>query len=104
MTEVWLTIGVLCVGTAAIKSAGPLALGGRQPSARTFAVVSLFAPALLAALVVYETLTDGHDGLTVDARVIGVAAAGVALLARAPIAVVVLGAAATTAVTRALGA
>ena len=65
MTEVWATIAALCVGTVAIKATGPLALGGRQPGERTFAVVSLFAPALLAALVVYETLSDGHDGLAV---------------------------------------
>ena len=104
MSEVWATIGVLCLGTAAIKSTGPLALGGRQPGERTFAVISLFAPALLAALVVYETLSDGHEGLTIDARVLGVAAAVTALLLRAPLAVVVLGAAATTALARALGA
>ena len=104
MSEVWLTIGVLAVGTVAIKATGPLALGGREPGERTFAVVSLFAPALLAALVVYETLSDGHDGLAVDARVIGVGAAVTALALRAPIAVVVLGAAAATAGARALGA
>ena len=104
MTEVWITIAALSAGTVAIKSAGPLALGGRQPGERTFAVVSLFAPALLAALVVYETLSDGHDGLAVDARVIGVGAAVAALALRAPIAVVVLGAAATTALARAAGA
>lgn len=103
MSDVWLTIGVLCLGTVAIKSAGPLTLGGRRPGERTFAVVALFAPALLAALVVYETLSNGHDGITVDARLVGVAAAGLALLARAPIAVVVLGAAAATAIARALG-
>ena len=103
MSEVWLTIAVLSVGTVLIKSTGPLALGGRQPGERTFAVVSLFAPALLAALVVYETLSDGHDGVTVDARVVGVAVAVIALLARAPLAAVVLGAAAATAVARAAG-
>jgi hypothetical protein len=101
--EVWITIAVLSLGTVAIKSTGPVALGGRQPSERTFAVVSLFAPALLAALVVYETLSDGHDGLTIDARVLGVTAAATALVLRAPITVVVLGAAATTAAARALG-
>ena len=104
MSEVWLTIGVLAAGTVAIKAAGPLALGGRRPGERTFAVVSLFAPALLAALVVYETLSDGHDGLTIDARVAGLAAAGAALVAKLPIAVVVLGAAGATALVRALGA
>jgi hypothetical protein len=104
MTEVWATIAVLCVGTVAIKATGPLAIGGREPGERTFAVVSLFAPALLAALVVYETLSNGHDGLAVDARVIGVLTAATALLLRAPIAVVVLGAAVATALARALGA
>jgi len=104
VTEVWITIAALCAGTVAIKATGPVALGGRKPSERTFAVISLFAPALLAALVVYETLSDGNDGLAVDARVIGVAAATTALLLRAPIAVVVLGAAAATALARALGA
>ena len=104
MTEVWATIAALCAGTVAIKATGPLALGGRQPSERTFAVVSLFAPALLAALVIYETLSDGHDALIVDARVIGVVTAATALVLRAPIAVVVLGAAVATAAARALGA
>lgn len=104
MSEVWATIAVLSLGTAAIKSTGPVLLGGHQPGERTFAVISLFAPALLAALVVYETLSDGHEGLVVDARVLGVAAAVTALLLRAPLAVVVLGAAATTALARALGA
>ena len=103
MTAVWVTIGALCVGTVAIKAAGPLALGGRQPGERTFAVVSLFAPALLAALVVHETLGSGHDGIAVDARVAGIFAAGAALVARMPVAVVVLGAAGTTAAVRALG-
>ena len=102
MTEVWVTIAALCVGTAAIKSVGPVALGGREPGERTFAVLALFAPALLAALIVYETLTDGHDGITVDERVIGVVAAATALALRAPIAVVVIGAAATTALARAV--
>lgn len=102
MTAVWVTIAALCAGTVAIKAVGPVALGGRQPGERTFAVLALFAPALLAALIVYETLTDGHDGITVDERVIGVAAAATALALRAPIAVVVIGAAATTALARAV--
>lgn len=103
MADVWVTIAVLAAITVTIKSTGPLTLGGRRPSDRTFAVVSLFAPALLAALVVYETLSAGAQGITVDARVAGVGAAAAALLVKAPIAVVVLGAAATTALVRALG-
>ena len=50
MDDVWLTIGVLAVITVAIKATGPLTLGGRTPGEKTFAVISLFAPALLAAL------------------------------------------------------
>lgn len=103
MPESWTTIVALAAITMTIKSAGPLTLGGRRPSDRVFAVVSLFAPALLAALVVYETLSSGHDGITVDARVAGVATAVVALVMRAPIALVVLGAAAATALVRAAG-
>lgn len=102
MSDVWLTIGVLCVGTAAIKSAGPLALGGRQPSERAFAVLSLLAPALLAALVVFQTLGGEGQRLVVDERLGGVAAAGGALALKLPLGVVVVAAAATTAALRAL--
>lgn len=104
MTEVWLTIGVLCAGTVAIKSAGPLALGGRQPSERAFAVLSLIAPALLAALVVFQTLGADDQRLVVDERLAGVGAAGGALALKLPLGVVVLAAAATTAFLRALTA
>jgi hypothetical protein len=102
VTAVWITIAALCAGTVAIKAVGPVALGARQPSERTFGVLALFAPALLAALIVYETLTDGHDGISVDERVIGLAAAATALALRAPLAVVVIGAAAATALARAV--
>ncbi len=104
MGDVWITIGVLAAITISIKSTGPLTIGGREPGERTFAVISLFAPALLAALVVYETLSAGHQGLTVDARLAGVGAAAGALLLKAPILVVILVAAVTTALARALGA
>ena len=103
MADVWITIGALAAITVAIKATGPVTLGGRAPGARTFAVISLFAPALLAALVVYETLSAGHEGVTVDARLAGVGASVGALLLKAPLLVVVLVAAVTTAGVRALG-
>jgi branched-subunit amino acid transport protein len=57
--------------------------------------------ALLAALVVVQTFS--HDrSLTLDARAPGLAAAGVAVLARAPFIAVVVVAAATAAVVRAV--
>ena len=104
MTDVWVTIGALAAITVAIKSTGPLTLGGRTPGERTFAVLSMFAPALLAALVVYETLGSAHEGISIDGRVAGVAAAIGALFLKAPMIVVMLAAAVTTAGVRALGA
>ena len=102
MSDVWITIGVLCVGTVAIKSAGPLAVGGRQPGERTLAVLSLVAPALLSALVVYETLGGEDGGVAVDERLAAVGAAAACLAARLPLGVVVIAAAAVTALARAL--
>ncbi len=101
MTGVWVTIGSLAFGTAVLKLAGPLALGGRPLSARALNVVELLASALLAALVVVETFGKGRS-LTLDARVLGVAFAAVLLARRAPMIVVVVGAAAVTAIARLL--
>jgi branched-subunit amino acid transport protein len=99
---VWVTIGGLCVVTAAIKAFGPLVFGGRRLPALIARVIPLLAPALLAALVITETFGAGRS-LVVDARAGGLAAAAVALAARAPLAVVVLSAAVVTALLRAIG-
>jgi uncharacterized membrane protein len=101
VTGVWVTIAVLALATAALKLAGPLALGGRPLSASVLNVVELLAAALLAALVVVETFGKGR-ALTLDARVLGAAFAALALTRRAPMIVVVLGAAAVTAIARLL--
>jgi hypothetical protein len=95
------TIAVLALATAVLKVAGPLALGGRSLPARALTIVELLASALLAALVVVETFGRGRS-LTLDARALGVAFAAVALWRRAPMTVVVLGAAAVTAIARLL--
>ena len=86
---VWLTIGALSLGTAVIKATGPVALGRREPSERFSDVIALIAPALLSALVVYETVHAGGRGMVVDARAAGLAAAALALAARLPLVVVV---------------
>jgi hypothetical protein len=95
------TLAVLALATAALKLAGPLALGGRPLPSRALMVVELLASALLAALVVVETFGQGRS-LTLDARALGVAFAAVALWRRAPMTVVVLGAAVVTALARML--
>jgi len=101
MTAVWITIAALTVGTFATKAAGTLVLGSRPPGERTMAMTALVAPALLAALVVYETFSAHGDGVTIDARSAGLAAAILAILARAPMLAVILIAAAATAAVRA---
>lgn len=65
--------------------------------------VSLLLPvALLSAIVTVQAFTSGRD-ITLDARLPGIAMAMVLLSRRANFLVVVVGAAATTAVVRALG-
>jgi uncharacterized membrane protein len=100
MTAVWITIVVLFAGTVAIKAVGPVTLGGRRPTGRATSVIALIAPSLLSALVVYETLVAPHGGVHVDARMVGLAAAGLALLRRLPMLAVVLIAAGATALAR----
>lgn len=99
MTSIWIMIAALALSTAALKVAGPLALGGRPLPVRALDVVELLASALLAALVVVETFGKGGS-LTIDARVVGAVFAAVAVWRRAPMIVVVLGATAVTALAR----
>ena len=101
MTAIWVVIAALTLATAALKLAGPLALGGRPLPVRALNVVELLASALLAALVVVETFSSGRS-LILDARVLGAAFAVIAVWRRAPMIVVVLGAAAVTALARLL--
>jgi branched-subunit amino acid transport protein len=96
----WLVVVLCGAATAAIKAAGPVLLGGRTPSVRTSEVIGLLGPALLAALVAVNTF-GGDRALTLDARVLGVAAAAVAIWRRAPMLLVVVVAAGVTALARA---
>jgi len=103
MTEAWITIAGLAVGTVAIKAFGPVTAGGRTLPPRAAAVIALVAPALLAALVATLTLGVEGGGITIDARLVGLAAAAAALAARAPLLMVVGAAAFSAAAVRAIG-
>jgi len=94
-----LALIALAVGTYALKSAGPLALGGRELRKSISRVATLLPAALLAALVVVATFSNGRS-LTLDARAAGLAAAAIALVLRAPFIVVVLVAILVTAAVR----
>lgn len=99
---IWAAIGVTAVGCYLLKLAG-LSVPERlldRPAVRRIA--DLTPVALLAALVAVQALSSGQQ-LTIDARLAGVAAGVVALLARAPFLVVITVAAATTALIRLLG-
>ena len=101
MSSVWLVVGLVGAGTFAIKAAGPVLLGGRPLSTRLTRVIELLGPAVLGALVAVQTFGDGQ-ALLVDERVIGVAAAGIALWRKAPLLLVLIIAAAATALARAI--
>ena len=100
MSTAFLVIAGLGLGTYVLKAAGPLLLGGRSLPERLDRVALQLPAALLAALVVVSTVTDGRS-LVIDERLAGVVAAGVALRLRAPFVVVVAVAVATTGLLRA---
>ena len=102
MTSAWIVVAVLSVGTASMRAVGPAAFGGHSLSGRGATVVGLVAPAILGALVVYETVNAGSRGGEVDARGLGLAAAALALALRLPLIAVVLIAALATALARLL--
>ena len=98
----WALIGLSAVVTAAIKAAGPVALGHRELPGWFSDVIALMAPALLAALVCTAALADG-DKLAIGADTAGVAVAGAALWRGANAIVGVAIAAVVTALLRAAG-
>jgi branched chain amino acid efflux pump len=98
----WTVLMALCAASYALKAVGPLLAGGRElgPGARR--ALDLVAVPLLAALILVQTLGDGQR-LVIDARVAALAVAAVLVSRRAPFLVVVLAAAGTAALLRALG-
>ena len=100
MSAAWIVVAAVGTATIALKSVGPVLLGDRPLPARITGMVALLAPALLAALVVTQVV-GGDEELVLDARLVGLGTAVVAILLRAPLLVVVVAAAAATAVVRA---
>lgn len=102
--QTWTTIALLAVITFVIKGLGPGLLGQRAIPPRLLPVVVMLPAALLTGLVVAGTVPrSAGGGLEVDpAQLSGVAVAALALVLRLPLAVVLIGAVATTAAVRAL--
>jgi branched-subunit amino acid transport protein len=99
---VWAAVALCAVVTAVERGIGPAATGERELPPLADRVLALLAPALLAALVVTQVFADGGR-LSVGADTVGVGVAVVLLWCRASVLVVVVAAAMTTALVRALG-
>jgi branched-subunit amino acid transport protein len=95
----WLVIALVGAVTMVFKAAGPVMLGRRELPPRVASVVEVLAPAMLAALVVTQTV-GGDRELVFDERLAGVAAGAVAVWLRAPLIAVMVVAAATAALIR----
>lgn len=98
----WIAIGATALGCYAVKLAGLLVPADvlERPFVRRLA--ALLPVALLAALTAQQTFADGHT-LVLDARAVGLGAAAVALVLRAPFLLVVAAAVVVTAGVRAIG-
>ena len=102
MSALWVAIVAVTLASAAIKAAGPILVGGRELPPQVNAVITLLAPALLAALVVTETFGDDGHLVPVE-RALGVGVAAFALALRAPVLLAVALAALVTALARLFG-
>jgi branched-subunit amino acid transport protein len=97
----WLVIAVVGVATMVFKASGPVLLGRRELPPPVGSIVEVLAPAMLAALVVTQTV-GGDRELVLDERLVGVAAGAVAVWLRAPLLVVMVVAAVAAALFRML--
>jgi branched-subunit amino acid transport protein len=97
----WVVIAVVGAATILFKGSGPVLLGRRELPPRLASVVEVLAPAMLAALVVTQTV-GGDRELVLDERLAGVAVGAVAVLLRAPLVLVMVVAALTAALARAV--
>jgi branched-subunit amino acid transport protein len=99
VSDAWIVVAVVGAATVLLKAAGPVFLGRRPLPHRAQAVVDLLAPVMLTALVVTQTVASGEE-LSVDARVPGVVAAGIALWRGLPLVGAMVVAASVTALLR----
>jgi branched-subunit amino acid transport protein len=99
VSDAWIVVGVVGVATVAFKAAGPVGIGRRELAPRVQSFVELLAPVMLVALVVTQTF-GGDEEIEVDARVVGVGAALVAIAMRAHVIVAMAVAALATALVR----
>ena len=99
----WWALLVFTVGNVMTRAIGMFVFGGRvSPDAKWTKLVGLIPISVVAAVFAVQTFSN-KDQIVLDSRILGVAAASVAVWRRAPMVVVVVVAAAVTAGARALG-
>ena len=97
----WAALLTLAAAAYALKAVGPVFAGERTLGPELRTVLDLIPVAVLAGLIAVQTFsTAGH--LVLDARVPAMAVAALLVWRRAPFLVVVLAAAGTAALLRAL--
>ena len=96
----WLVIW-LSAGAYLFKVVGVVMLGGRTLPQVVNRCLALIPAALLAALIMKDTLTLGQE-LVIDARVVGVAIATLATVRRLPLTAVLILGVGSTALVRAI--
>jgi len=99
VSDPWRLVVLIGAATILLRGAAPAVLAGRRLGPRAMATIELLPPALLAALVATQAFST-KSALVLDERALGLGAAIIALLLRAPLLVVIAAAAITTAVAR----
>lgn len=97
----WTLVILLALGAYGFKVMGLVVLGGRELPAPLDRCLALIPAALIAALIVKDTLSIGQE-LVIDARLAGVSVAVLAAWRRAPLIVVIVLGAVVTALVRAV--
>ena len=95
----WTLIILLTLGAYAFKVTGLVFLGGRSLPPIFERCLALIPAAVVTALVMKDTFTNGQD-LVLDARALGIAVAGIAAWRKAPLIVVIVLGAVVTALVR----
>jgi branched-subunit amino acid transport protein len=95
----WTLLLALAAGAYGCKALGLVVLGGRRLPPPLLRCVALLPAALLPALIVVQTVGDGRS-ISLDPRLAGVGVAALLAWKRAPFPVVIVVAAAVTALLR----
>ncbi|MFM8483164.1 MAG: AzlD domain-containing protein [Actinomycetota bacterium] len=95
----WVLIIALAIGAYAFKFTGLVILGGRTLPAPFERCLALIPAAVISALIVKDTMTQGRD-IVIDARAAGIAVAVLLAWRRSPLIVVIVAGAAVTALVR----